>query len=162
MSWHLLRFLRLAAKASQSRAQERSSEQRTRSPQKVDWATAREISVSHLVEPAFLCPHPAAYHRIHKPWRNTSAYRNALAYKSAAHNRRQSHHTHKFPRIKKSPLLLSLRFHGGSLLLSVLQVATPCGYGRRCQCFEAKYYPGSILGSMYFETSVTSSKSMLC
>jgi hypothetical protein len=38
----------------------------------VNWTATREISVSHLVQPAFLCPHPAANHRVHKPCRNTA------------------------------------------------------------------------------------------
>lgn len=72
MSRQLLRVLKLAAETSQSWAQERSSKQRTCSSEKVNWTATREISVSHLVQPAFLCPHPAANHRVHKPYRNTT------------------------------------------------------------------------------------------
>ena len=72
MSHNLLRFLKLAAETSQSWAQERSSKQRTCSSEKVNWTATREISISHLVQPAFLCPHPSANHRVHKPYRNTA------------------------------------------------------------------------------------------
>jgi len=75
--WHgvsrqLLGVLKLAAETSQSWAQERSSKQRTCSSEKVNWTATREVSVSHLVQPAFLCPDPAASHRVHKPYRNTA------------------------------------------------------------------------------------------
>jgi hypothetical protein len=72
MSRQLLRVLKLAAETSQSWAQELSSKQRTCSSEKVNGTATREISVSHLVQPAFLCPHPAASRRVHKPYRNTA------------------------------------------------------------------------------------------